>query len=498
MGKYKITGLLFIITILAACKGSENAQDIHEENIQLVAYNDTFEVYAEATPFVTGQESDILSHFTLLKNFKPITEGKITVSLITGADRISQTVDEPTRTGIYEFALSPKTAGAAEIIFDIETPEGKSQIVVPDITVYTDAHEARQAAEETEISSSNGVVLTKEQSWRLDFATEEARIEPFGQVIRATAQILPSQGDQKIITAEAGGIVKFSGQNIVEGKSVSAGQTLFIIESDRMMDNNLSVRLSQVTAEYNRTKAEYERKKALAADKIVSESDLLKAQTEFLAAEAVYNNLRNNFSSGRQTASSPIGGFITQIPVRDGEYVEAGQIIAVVSQNRDLLIRAELQPKYYPLLGNITSANISVLNSDIRYTLEELDGKVISYGKSIEPGNPLVPVTFQVKNSIGLLPGSFVEMYIKTRSASQAITIPSESIIEEMGNYYVYIQLTPELFEKRSIKKGATDGFRTEIIEGVSVGDRVVSKGAISVKLAQASGALDAHSGHVH
>jgi hypothetical protein len=54
------------------------------------------------------------------------------------------------------------------------------------------------------------------------------------------------------------------------------------------------------------------------------------------------------------------------------------------------------------------------------------------------------------------------------------------------------------VFEKREVKIGTTDGMRTEIKSGISSLDRIVCKGAILVKLAQSSGTLDAHSGHVH
>jgi len=127
-----------------------------------------------------------------------------------------------------------------------------------------------------------------------------------------------------------------------------------------------------------------------------------------------------------------------------------------------------------------------------------LGGRVISYGKSTSMANPLIPVLFQVNNKAGMLPGRFVELFIITRTNQQAIVVPNEAIVEEMGNYFVYVQLTPELFEKRMIEKGATDGIRVEITKGIAEGERAVSKGAIFVKLAQASGSLDAHAGHAH
>jgi len=499
----KIYGLVMALLMaiaLTACSHNRNEKDehAHDEKLQLASYNNDFEVFAEAVPFVTGKSSEILAYFSFLNNFKPLEKGSVTISLIVGTDGIKQTQEHPLRPGIYIFALKPETAGTGKLIFDINTSEGNSQIIVPNIKVYKDEHDAQHSAADAAISSSNGVVFTKEQSWKIDFATEEARQEPFGQIIKTSAQIQPSQGDERVISAKAAGMVHFSKDNIVDGKEVNAGQALFSIESSGLADNNLDVRASEAATEYNRAKTEYDRKKELAKDRIVSESDLLKAQTELTNAETVYNSLRRNFSGGRQVVSSPINGFVKQLLVRNGEYAEAGQTIMVVTQNQDLLVKAELQPKYYPLLSNITSANIRIMNSNIVYSLDDLNGRVVSYGKSSDLTNPLIPVVFQVKNNIGLLPGSFVEMYIKTLTNSQAITIPNEAIVEEMGNYFAFVQLTPEFFEKRAIRKGVTDGLRTEILEGISAGERVVTKGAILVKLAQASGALDAHSGHAH
>jgi RND family efflux transporter MFP subunit len=492
---------LLVAAALAGCARNNKAakdEHAHDENLQLTNYSVDFEVFVEAVPFVVGQPGDISAHFSFLKNFKPLTGGSVTASLIIGTDGIRQTLEQPTRPGIYKFSLQPAVAGTGKLVFDIKTPGGISQITIPNIKVYTDVHDAQHEAAAAAATSSNGVVFTKEQSWKVDFATDEVRREPFGQIIRATAQIQPSQGDERIITAKTGGIVLFPGDNVVDGKAVSAGQTLFSIDGSGMADNNLSVRYAEAESEYNRAKVECDRKTELARENIVSQSDLLKAKTDFANAEANYNNLKRNFSAGKQSASSPIGGFVTRVLVRNGEYAEAGQPVLVVSQNRDLFIKAELQPRYFDILGGVTSANFRTLDNNRTYTLEELGGHMVSYGKSTDISNPLVPVVFQVNNKAGFLSGSFVELYIKTQTSAQAVTVPNESIVEEMGSYFVFVQLTPEFFEKRAVKKGVTDGIRTEITKGVSEGDRVVSKGAILVKLAQASGTLDAHSGHVH
>ncbi len=473
-------------------------EHVHDAKLQLTAYDNQYELFTVATPFIAGEESEVLAHITFLQNFKPLEAGKVTVNLTVNNEEIRQTLDAPTEPGIYKFALTPKQAGSGKMVFDIETAEGTTQITIPDITVYDDEHKAYHEAEEQQATSSNGVTFSKEMSWTVDFSTEESRTEPFGQVIRTMAQVQPSQGDERVITAKTSGMVVFPENGMIDGKAVHAGQTLFFIESDDMADNNLAVRYREAESNYNLTKKEYERKQALAKDKIVSEKELLQAKTDFETAEATYNNLRKNFASGRQSVTAPISGFVKQLLVRNGEYVEAGQPVAAVSQNRNLFIKAEIQPRYFSLLENITEANLRMLNDPTVYTLEELGGRLVSYGKSTETDNPLIPVVFQVNNSAKLLPGSFVELYIKTSNSQPAVTVSNLSLVEEMGNYFVFVQLTPEFFEKREVKIGKTDGIRTEILSGIQSGERIVAKGAVLVKLSQATGTLDAHSGHVH
>ena len=62
----------------------------------------------------------------------------------------------------------------------------------------------------------------------------------------------------------------------------------------------------------------------------------------------------------------------------------------------------------------------------------------------------------------------------------------------------MFVQNNPISFEKRAVEVGATDGMRVQIIKGVTAGERVVTKGAVSLKLSQGAAALDPHAGHVH
>ena len=395
--------------------------------------------------------------------------------------------------GIYRFCVRAEAEGEANLVFSADGQRAS----IP-VRVFGSASEASEYAESLEVRSSNGAVFPKEKSWSVDFATVEAVLEPVGQVIRATSRVQPSQEEVFTVSALTDGVVSIGAKALVEGREVRKGETLCIVKGSGTADENLATKYARAEADYNFARNEYERKKALASDRIVSESELRQAEAAFEIAKAVFENLKGNFDASGQSAKSPIEGFVTSVTVSNGQFVRAGDPIATVSRSRSLLVVAEIQPRYSACLKDICGATFKDMDSGRIWTLDELGGKVVSYGKSVSSDSPLIPVTFSVPNKGGFIPGSFLQTRIITRSETPAITLPTTSLIEEQGNYFVYRQLTPEYFEKTPVTIGASDGLRTEIRSGLNAGERVVSKGAMFVKLAQASGALDPHAGHNH
>ena len=343
----------------------------------------------------------------------------------------------------------------------------------------------------------DAITFPVDQQKKIDFEVVEVVTEPLYQVIRTSAQIVPSQEGEKILTATTSGIVTFENKDLVQGLDVKAGQILFSIDNDEMADGSLAVRRQEIEAEYEKAKTEYERKQALAEDKIISESELLDAKTEYLKAQKYYDNMLQNYPEGKTLHRASITGAISEILVPNNSYVEAGQAIMTLAQNDKLYLRADVQSKYYPVLKDIKTANVKT-NDGIVYTINELGGRLLSYGKTTDINNPLIPVTFEIKNNGNLIPGSFVEIFITAESNKMGVMLPNSAIVEEMGIYCVFVQTCVDSFEKRIITKGVTDGSNTQILKGVKAGERVVSKGAVNVKLAQGSAALDPHAGHVH
>jgi len=486
---------------LAGCNHSPE-NEIHTEpeevKVQYTVYSEQYELFAEADPFVTGQMCNVLSHFSRLPEFTAVTKAAITLKIIVNGKTTEQTLESPSREGIYSFDIKPEVSGDGIMEYLVKTDSGDHKITVPDIKVYPDSQDAIAAAEKNIIPKANTTVFTKEQSWKIDFSTGYPERKPFGQVIKTTAQVQSAQGDEMLVTAKTGGVISLSGESILEGIKVSEGQTLLTIKGSGLSENNSSVRYAEARNNFEKSKSDYERANILSAEKIVSEKQLLETRTLYENAKFVFDNLNQDFNSAGQVVTSPMTGFIKQLFVKNGQYAETGQPIILISQNKSLLLRTEVQQKYAKYLNSITDANIRTVEDNRTYTLEELNGKVLSIGKVTTPDNYLIPVTLQINNAGSFLPGSFVELYLKTLTNSKALIVPNSAILEEQGSFFVFVQVTPELFEKREIKTGATDGNDTEVIRGLGDNERIVTSGAIFIKLAQATGTLDAHSGHVH
>ncbi len=462
------------------------------------AYTQQYELFAESDPLVVGGHAHILSHFTLLPAFTPLEEGAITLTLTVNGKSVGQTQQKPQEEGVWLFHIEPETAGEGTLEYIIKSSTGEHRILVAGVTVFTDAHEAEEAAEKSHDHRPNTTTFGKEQAWKAGLATGLPERKPFGQVIKSTAQVQPAQGEELLVTAMTDGIVSFPSGNILEGMSVSRGESLFTVAAGGLADNNFAVRYAEAKNNYEKAKADYERAVTLSEERIVSEKQLLEAETEYENARALYENLNRNFNAAGQRVASPLNGFVKQLYVTNGQYVEAGEPLVLVTHDKTLLLRAEVPLRYAAHLRTIAGATVRSPQNGTTYTLEELSGRVLSVGRAVTPGSYLIPVTLQISNQGDFIPGSFAEVWLRGLTDSRALTIPNSALIEEQGLFFVYVQINPTLFEKREVTTGTTDGISTEVLAGLDDDERVVTRGAMLVKLAQATGGLDPHAGHVH
>lgn len=352
------------------------------------------------------------------------------------------------------------------------------------------SHEAAEAKQH-----SDEIIFSKEQAAKTDFKVEEIHPGSFNQVVKTTGQIMAAPGDEAVVAATSSGIVSFTSNKLSEGTSVKKGQSLFQICSKNMAEGDY---YTKIKANYEAAKANYDRAESLVKDQIISQKDFEATRLEYKNAKTAYEAISGTKTEKGVSINTPINGHIKNILVKEGEYITAGQPLATVSQNQRLVLRAEVSQRYYNALKGINSANFKTPYDNQVYELADLNGRLLSFGKTSDNNSFFVPVSFEFDNKGEVIPGSFVEVYLISSPIENTMSIPVSALTNEMGVFYVYVQIDDEGYRKQEVTLGANNGKEVQVLKGLHAGDRVVTQGACQVKMASASGAIPHGHSHEH
>ena len=336
-------------------------------------------------------------------------------------------------------------------------------------------HEAEASA----AGHSDEIILAPEKAKAAGVESEIIRPESFRQVITTSGQVQAAQGDESVVVANVAGVVSFR-HPVTDGMSVSKGAPILNISAENMPDGD-PVKRTRIA--YETAKKEYERAAKLVKSQIISQKDFNAIKESYENALLAYEAISKNQTKTGVSVTAPLGGYIKNCLVQEGDYVSVGQPLVSITQNRRLFLRADVSEKYYGYLHSIQSANFKT----------PYDNKVYELGGT----SFYVPVTFEFDNRGDVIPGSYVEVYLLSSEMPDVLALPVTALTEEQGLYFVYLQLDEEGYKKQEVTLGASNGKKVQILTGLKAGDRVVTKGAYQVKLASASNAIPAHS-HEH
>ena len=362
-----------------------------------------------------------------------------------------------------------------------------------------DAEEAGMGVEDADHGATGAhadeIILSVEKVRAAGVKVEEIKPGMFHGVIHTSGKVMSASCDETAVVATISGRVQYK-NHVSEGLKVTAGTILFSITSAGMqMADGDPVQRARI--DYERAERDYTRAKILIKDKIISEKDLAVAKAEYEAAKLTYTSMQRTRSAGGVAVTAPRAGYVKQCMVNGGDYVEAGQTLAIITQNKHLYLRAEIPERHFNELNKIRCAKFRTSYSNRLYDITDMGGHIQSYGRSAEVNNSYIPVIFEFNNTGDVVQGSYAEIYLITQNRPNVITLPLTAITEEQGIHFVYIQVDAEGYRKQEVTLGESDGERVEILSGVKQGDRVVTKGAVQVRLASAANAIPAHN-HNH
>jgi len=281
---------------------------------------------------------------------------------------------------------------------------------------------------------------------------------------------------------------------IVAGDFVKKDQVIARIKiiPDMVNLNNAESRLNRAQLGFDDAKVDYERQQKLYDQKVVSFEDYKKvkvsydsAKEELTAAENNLDLIKNGVTKKAQTATntlvrSTVNGMVLDVPIKEGNSViqsntfNNGTTICTVADMKDMIFKGKVDETE---VGKIKEG----MNIELEIGAIEKDkfGAILEYiapkGKE-ENG----AIQFEIKANVVLKENQFIRAgysanaNIVLEKKDNALVIPEGMLKFEKDSSYVEVETnTKQVFEKRMVKTGISDGINIEIIKGLTKADKV-------------------------
>lgn len=283
------------------------------------------------------------------------------------------------------------------------------------------------------------------------------------------------------------------------GEAVESGHPLFVLDS---------ADLGQAKSDYAKAVSDLaraERASKLARDlfemKAIAEKDIRESENDHNKATAERDRAAARLrtlgirpdqlgdiadradASTMVTVRAPRRGVIVERNISPGQVVSYGQSDTPVS----LFVIANLSTMW--VLADVYEPDVPKvrLGEAVRITLpccpqQRYEGRVTHIGAAVDKDSRTLKVRAVVPNPGGVLKGEmFVKVSIDTGSAP-ALTLPQSAIQRSDGATFVLLEKGKGEYERRLVKTGPEFDGLTEVLEGVTPQDRVVSTGGVLLK----------------
>ena len=269
-----------------------------------------------------------------------------------------------------------------------------------------------------------------------------------------------------------------------EGDEVSEGNVLAELDTSALELALTQAKVAQAQAKADRDNAEYnlnQLRKVLHAslDRVrVAESQLEAAEANLEATEQAVAQAQKQLDEAVITA--PFDGLAANV------YVKEGDIIPSPTMSPKVIIHL-IDPTTMELKAEVDEIDIPEVEPGQRAIIEvdalpalQLEGKVTSIGSlSIEEGGVVlyeVKIGLNVSEDSDLRVGMSATADIIISERSNVILVPDRAIQQDsQGNTVVKVMVNEQI-EERIVVTGISDGFETEIVEGLNEGEVVVER----------------------
>jgi cobalt-zinc-cadmium efflux system membrane fusion protein len=345
-------------------------------------------------------------------------------------------------------------------------------------------------------------------------APSEAASPAFAQIETAVVDFKPVQPELVLVGKIAYGEDRYSKISsplqgrVVEvrarlGDRVEAGATLLVIDSPDITAAYSEFVKEASELEYSTRAQELAKElyatKALALkDLKLSENDLIKARAEFRRAKERLLSLRipaaelekplaQQRITSRFEMKSPLTGTVVERAVTPGQSVgnDAGQVLFTVADLDRLQVVADV---YERDLALVKVSQVGRINVEA-YPETDFASVVASIGDVVDPNTRTIKVRAWVDNrDQRLKPEMFARLKLDIGDATPFLTIPKEAVVEIDGKHFVYVVEASNHYARREVRVSNVSSDQVRILEGLTSGQRIVTKGVVLIKGQEAKG----------
>jgi membrane fusion protein, copper/silver efflux system len=171
---------------------------------------------------------------------------------------------------------------------------------------------------------------------------------------------------------------------------------------------------------------------------------------------------------------APFDGYVMELGVRQGAAVEPGATLFQLANLSSIWMIAEVPEAQAAWIttGNPAEAQVPALPG------ERFEGKVDYLYPELAQATRTLKVRVVFNNPSGhLRPGMFAAAELHGSAQQSVLTVPTEAVINTGSRSIVIVADNSTHFRPAVVRVGAENGGRSEILEGVQLGQNVVASG---------------------
>ena len=282
--------------------------------------------------------------------------------------------------------------------------------------------------------------------------------------------------------------------NVHEGQTVSAGQTLFVIDNATYQAAVRQARaaVNTATAQLNTAKLTYDNAQKLFANNVIGSYELESSRNAYESAQAQLAQAKASLASAQETLSfcyikSPASGVIGNIPFKVGTLVSAStqQALTTVSDISSMEVYFSMTEKDILSMTKTSGSTQEALKEFPAVKLQLADGttyneegRVTKMSGVIDAATGSVQLIADFTNPQRLLKSGGSGAIIIPRSNKSAIVIPQTVVSEVQNKKFVYLLGKDNKVKSSEITvEPQTDGNNYVVTSGLKVGDKYVTNG---------------------